>query len=114
MSADRAAQMSRPDPSLSLYQLLRPEVLANPYPLYARLRNEDPVHWDPFLHAWVVTSYDDVLEVWRTSCPRLPVWEEARDRGYVARCREPGQGQLLTVSPSGAEHLRRHRSTVPA
>ena len=58
--------------------------------------------------------YDDVLEVWRTSCPRLPVWEEARDRGYVARCREPGQGQLLTVSPSGAEHLRRHRSAVPA
>jgi D-3-phosphoglycerate dehydrogenase / 2-oxoglutarate reductase len=58
--------------------------------------------------------YDDVLEVWRTSCPRLPVWEEARDRGYVVRCREPGQGQLITVSPAGTDHLRRHRSTVPA
>ncbi|HET9795127.1 MAG TPA: cytochrome P450 [Thermoanaerobaculia bacterium] len=51
------------DPSLSLFQLLDPAVLANPYPLYARLRTEDPVHWDPFLHAWVVTRYADVLTV---------------------------------------------------
>jgi pimeloyl-[acyl-carrier protein] synthase len=48
---------------LSLYRLLDPEVLANPYPLYARLRTEDPVHWDPFLHAWVVTKYPDVIRV---------------------------------------------------
>jgi pimeloyl-[acyl-carrier protein] synthase len=48
---------------LSLYRLLDPEVLANPYPLYARLRTEDPVHWDPFLHAWVVTRYPDVIRV---------------------------------------------------
>ena len=40
---------------LSLYRLLDPEVLADPYPLYRRLRTESPVHWDPFLHAWVVT-----------------------------------------------------------
>ena len=48
---------------LGLYRLLDPEVLANPYPLYARLRTEDPVHWDPFLHAWVVTKYPDVIRV---------------------------------------------------
>jgi pimeloyl-[acyl-carrier protein] synthase len=48
---------------LSLYQLLDPEVLANPYPLYRRLRTEDPVHWDPFLSAWVVTRYQDVVHV---------------------------------------------------
>jgi pimeloyl-[acyl-carrier protein] synthase len=48
---------------LSLYHLLDPEVLANPYPLYHRLRSEDPVHWDPFLHAWVVTRYPDVVTV---------------------------------------------------
>jgi hypothetical protein len=51
------------DPTLSLFRLLDPEVLADPYPLYARLRTEDPVHWDPFLHAWVVTRYADVLTV---------------------------------------------------
>src|SRR5438552_16032850 len=45
---------------LSLYYLLDPEVLANPYPLYHRLRSEDPVHWDRFLHSWVVTRYSDV------------------------------------------------------
>jgi pimeloyl-[acyl-carrier protein] synthase len=49
--------------SLSLYQLYEPQVLANPYPLYHHLRSEDPVHWDPFLHAWVVTRYRDVATV---------------------------------------------------
>jgi len=38
-------------------------VLADPYPLYERLRREDPVHWDPYLHAWVVTRYADVVTV---------------------------------------------------
>lgn len=51
------------DGALSLYHLLDPEVLANPYPLYYRLRTEAPVHWDPFLHAWVVTRYSDVVGV---------------------------------------------------
>jgi cytochrome P450 len=51
------------DPSLSLARLLDPEVIADPYPLYERLRTEDPVHWDPFLHAWVVTRYADVIHV---------------------------------------------------
>jgi len=51
------------DKVLSLYHLLDPEVLADPYPLYCRLRTEDPVHWDSFLHAWVVTRYPDVIRV---------------------------------------------------
>ncbi len=50
-------------PVPSLYQLLDPEVLANPYPLYRELRDKAPVHWDPYLHAWVVTRYADVVEV---------------------------------------------------
>src|SRR5438128_4229552 len=49
--------------SLSLFHLLDPEILANPYPLYHRLRTEAPVHWDPYLHAWVVTRYADVVTV---------------------------------------------------
>ncbi len=54
---------AKPSPTLSLYQLLDPEVLANPYPLYERLRTESPVYWDPYLHAWVVTRYADVITV---------------------------------------------------
>ncbi len=51
------------DPTLSLASMLDPEVLADPYPLFRRLRTEDPVHWDAFLHAWVLTRYEDVVTV---------------------------------------------------
>src|SRR5437762_7809034 len=65
--------------SLSLFHLLDPEVLANPYPLYRRLRTEAPVHWDPFLHAWVVTRYADVVHVLhRFSADRTPTPEHLR------------------------------------
>ena len=57
--------------------------------------------------------YAEVLDAWRTSCPRLPVWEEASDRGFIARRRAPGGGALVSVSPAGAEHLRRHRRAGP-
>jgi cytochrome P450 len=60
--SSRAPVESGPPP-LSLYHLLDPEVLANPYPLYRRLREEAPVQWDPYLHAWVVTRYADVVDV---------------------------------------------------
>ena len=40
-----------------------PAVLADPFPLYARLRDEDPVHWSPALKSWVLTRYDDVRRV---------------------------------------------------
>ena len=40
--------------------------------------------------------YAEVMEAWRrTSCPRLPVWEDANDRGFVERRREPGRGELV-------------------
>ena len=62
---------------LSLFRLLDPKVLADPYPLYHRLRREDPVHWDPFLHSWVVTRYSDVVRVLRDfSAQRAPTAEQ--------------------------------------
>jgi cytochrome P450 len=74
--------MANPDASLSLVRLLEPEVLANPYPLYHRLRSEDPVHWDRFLHTWVVTRYPDVLNVLHSfSADRTPTPEQLTAMG---------------------------------
>lgn len=68
---------SNKDLPLSLYHLLDPEVLANPYPLYHRLRAEDPVHWDPYLHTWIVTRYADVITVLQHfSASRTPTPEQ--------------------------------------
>jgi pimeloyl-[acyl-carrier protein] synthase len=47
----------------SLLQLLDPDVLADPYPLYRDLREHDPVYWDPYMHAWVVSSYNETSAV---------------------------------------------------
>jgi cytochrome P450 len=75
---------SDPDPSLSLYRLLEPDVLADPYPLYHRLRTEDPVHWDPFLHAWVVTRHADALSVLhRLSAACTPTPEQLASMGLA-------------------------------
>jgi cytochrome P450 len=71
--------------ALSLYHLLNPDVLANPYPLYNRLRTEAPVHWDPFLHAWVVTRYADVVRVLHDfSAERTPKPEQLKDMNLSA------------------------------
>jgi cytochrome P450 len=84
-STDRPrARAGGPD-RLSLYQLLDPEVLANPYPLFHRLRTEDPVHWDPYLHTWVVTRYSDVVEVLHTfSAERTHTPEKLNAMGLSA------------------------------
>jgi cytochrome P450 len=74
--------MAKSDASLSLVRLLEPEVLANPYPLYHKLRSEDPVHWDRFLHTWVVTRYPDVLNVLHSfSADRTPTPEQLTAMG---------------------------------
>jgi cytochrome P450 len=73
-----------PRGGFSLTDLLDPEVLANPYPLYHRLRTEDPVHWDPFLHAWVVTRYADVVTVLHDfSAERTPTPERLASLGLA-------------------------------
>jgi cytochrome P450 len=82
MSTIPAAVEKKRAQVLSLSRLLDPEVLANPYPLYHRLRAEAPVHWDPFLHAWVVTRYPDVLTVLhRFSAHRTPTPEQLKTMG---------------------------------
>lgn len=51
------------DDALSLANILRPEVRANPYPLYRALRELDPVHWDARMNFWTLTRYADVVAV---------------------------------------------------
>jgi cytochrome P450 len=45
------------------YRPSDPALLADPFPLYRRLRDEDPAHWSPLLKAWVLTRYEDVKRV---------------------------------------------------
>jgi len=54
------------DQDLSLLQLMNQDVLADPHSLYRALRERDPVYWDPYMHAWVVTSYPEVVNVLMT------------------------------------------------
>jgi hypothetical protein len=54
--------------------------------------------------------YAEVLEAWRTSCPRLPVWEEANKRGYIDHLHERGQAALVAVSPAGLAQLQARRA----
>src|SRR5580698_4661559 len=49
--------------NLTLLRMLTPEVLADPHSLYRALRECDPVYWDPYMHAWVITSYPEVIRV---------------------------------------------------
>lgn len=49
--------------------------------------------------------YAEVLDAWRTSCPRLPVWEEANARGYIEHCHDAGRAATVAVSAAGREHL---------
>ena len=58
---------------------------------------------------WVARQprpYAEVLEAWRTSCPRLPVWEEAVDRGLVGFVRGANGGREVQASSLGLEYLR--------
>ena len=96
-------------PPLSLYQLLDPEVLANPYPLFRRLRTEDPVHWDPFLHAWVVTRYADVQRVLHDfSADRTPTPERLAAMGLesLAPIARVMVRQMLFMDPPAHTRLR--------
>jgi len=61
---------------------------------------------------WIGTGskpYQDVIEVWRTSCPRLPVWEEANARGYIAHTHRPGGVAQIALSVAGLARLRAQR-----
>ena len=53
-------------------------------------------------------AYSEVIGAWKTSCPRLTIWEDAADRGYVARETVAGVGLFITVTADGQKLLREH------
>jgi len=56
-------------------------------------------------------SYEEVMSAWRTSCPRLPVWEDANDRGLVTT--EDADGRLIVkITPEGHAFLAQHRPVI--
>jgi len=66
---------------------------------------------------WLGSSarpYAEVMEAWRTSCPRLTVWEEANESGFLERRFEPGLGPVVAASASGQDYLRANRPSVAA
>ena len=58
---------------------------------------------------WVAQQprrYSEFIEVWRTSCPRLTVWEDALDRGYLRRKTVEGRGTMVVATAQGQKFLR--------
>jgi len=73
------------DTEISLCRLMEPEVMQRPYPLYKALRDADPVHWDPFLHSWIVTRYADIVTILsKLSADRTLTAKRLEDMGLAA------------------------------
>lgn len=69
----------------------------------------DPLILD--LVEWVAREprlYAEVLDAWRTSCPRLTVWEDATERGLLRRDYASGGGARICVTIAGLAFLRTH------
>jgi len=53
-------------------------------------------------------TYEEVMDAWRTSCPRLPVWEDANDRGLIQQEEVNGRC-VVRVTPAGLALIGRRR-----
>jgi hypothetical protein len=76
--------------------------------------NLDPLILD-FLE-WIAAGprpYSEVMEAWRTSCPRLTVWEDAMDRGFVVRAHANGAGRMIALTEAGGAFLAENRKMAP-
>jgi hypothetical protein len=73
----------------------------------------DPLVLD--LVEWIAREprvYREVIATWRSSCPRLTIWEDAVDRGYVAREAVAGLGLIVTVTAEGEKLLREQGRSI--
>jgi pimeloyl-[acyl-carrier protein] synthase len=107
MQISRTGASEASNVNLSLLQLLSPEVLADPHVLYRALREHDPVHWDPYMHAWVVTSYSEVITVLANySADRTPALDHLERLGLSLM--KPFSKMMLQqmLFMDGAKHAR--------
>jgi hypothetical protein len=61
------------------------------------------------LLAWLAVGekeYGEVMDAWRTSCPKLPVWEDANELGLVVVERVNGRS-VVRITPAGFAFLER-------
>ncbi len=73
----------------------------------SKLRPADPLVLD-FVE-WIAReprTYSEVVATWRTSCPRLTIWEDASEAGYVVRETIAGFGMIVAVTDAGEQVLR--------
>jgi cytochrome P450 len=94
--------------------LLAPEVLADPYPYLAHLRQTDPVHWNARHQTWVITRYDDFL--WVTRSPALFSSEVARREPYTPPPlpQAPDENQATPFLPAPDHKLQEQVREVQA
>ncbi len=100
---------------LSLVRLLQPDVLADPYPLYHELRRRAPVLWDPYLHAFVVTGYEDVatvLQSYSANRTHDPAKVTALGLGQLAPIAAVMVKQMLFLDPPAHQRTRRLASAA--
>jgi hypothetical protein len=55
-------------------------------------------------------TYAEVMDAWRTSCPKLPVWEDANDRGLVMQDTRNARS-VVKLTPAGLALLKQHRGS---
>jgi pimeloyl-[acyl-carrier protein] synthase len=101
--------LQRSEAEYSLFQLLRPGAIADPYPLYKKIREHEPVHWDPFLNSWVITSYAEcVTALQKFRAERTPSQErlEAMGLDVLKPYAKLMLQQLLFLDPPSHTRIR--------
>ena len=109
MRPQRNEAASEKGREFSLLQMVSPEVLAEPHVLYRGLREYEPVHWDPYMHAWVVTSYSEVVTVlMHYSADRTPAPDDLDRRGltFMKPFAEMMLRQMMFMDGSAHARLR--------
>lgn len=102
-----------------IYDPSDPETLRNPHSIFARLRNEDPVHWSEPMSGWIVTGYDDATEI-LTDSEVFSAERLTSVRKHLPNTAQDAASEILRWlnhwmvfrDPPDHTRLRRHMATV--